>query len=637
MFNFNKTSREEKVAEALSIQKEEVLGAINFSRVAFMGSISSIEEGVKLLDKFEDAKDSANYDLVLARVNEMANRELSYVNTAQAAEKLFHDLPDKCIIIEQAFVKWLSFVTTYTEAKEMLEKIDNNNPKKRLLILKAISLASNFDEADDIFSLTDADSAEEKIAMEKLLSFVTTIEQAQGIYESAGGDEAEKLAYQKYVSMVSSYSEAEDLFNMAPEEMEKAALSTWLSFAKTIDEFNDIYNNVSGEKAEKMVEAKLEELIKIKLDAITSLKELFELGSEVPERYANLFKNVIAAMIALITNKEEAEQVYALLRNDSELIDELEISVVSKWLQFVNNLEDAMEIWRTTSSSEEVEAIIKTKIDQLLSDKLKTINSFEAAVDFFEDNPLDDTFENPILEKLLSLASSIEQIKRVLELTNNTDDLSSLVFTKWLALASSAEELEDLRNNLSLSDQEEEEVTSKWFSLIKTLEEMQNFPLSEISEDSKVHEEFDLKLSKLCLEALHLAQNNLEKVKEIALQAPKESEAEKVCFEKWLSLVPNISEAEELFQAIDDNSDFDTLAVKKWLSLVTTLTEVKVLDSYKMNPEAEELYQRKWNELALEALRKVNSIKEAKRIFPDFPESGEARRELIKKVYELMG
>ncbi len=636
MFTFNRSSREEKVAEALGISEEEVMGAINFSRVAFMGPISSIEEGVKLLDQFEAAKDRANFDLVLARVDEIAARELEYVNTAQAAVKIFCGLPSKSKVFERVLVKWLSFVTTYAEAKEMLEKIDEGNPKRKLSILTAISLASNFDEADDIFSLTDADSEEETMAMEKLLSFVTTMEQAQGIYESAGGDEAEKLAYQKYASLISNYSEAEDLFNMAPKKMEDAALATWLSFAKTIDEFNDIYNNVSGEEAEKMVETKLSELIKSKLDGAASLKELFELYGEIPERCTESRKNIIAVMIVLIANKEEAEQVHDLLENDSELTDELEISIVSKWLTLINTFEDALVIWRATSS-EEVEAIIRVKINQLLADKMQAINSFTEAVDFFENCKLNDSFEKPISEKLLSLAINTEQIKKVLEMADNTDDLLSLVFPKWFALANSVEELEDLRDNLSLSEKEEEEVMSKWFSLINSFEKMDNFPIADIAEDSKIHEEFDVKLNRLCLEAMFLAQNNLERVKEIALQAPKKSEAEKVCFEKWLSLVPNISEAEELFQATDDNSEFETLAVKKWLTFVSTLAEAKALDSYRMNPEAEEMCQRKWEEFALEALRKINSVKEAKQIFPDFPESGEARRELIKKVYELMG
>lgn len=660
---FGTESKEKKTAKELGITEEEVRAAINYSDSFAMIPASSVKEAVEQLQKAQTAMDTKNINLALLKIDELVDRELISINAIQSAVAFYQLLPAKSKKLGTAIAKCLSLVTNSEEAAEIVALTDPKSPERSLAILKQISLAKDYDEAKDVFQETEANTPEEIASMEKCLTFVTDTSQAEEMSDmTAEGSEAEKMAYKKFYSLISDINEAETAYNLAPkefelealtkwlslvsdldeaknvfdsvaEELEEPAFEKWLSLAETIDEVNDIFDSVNDE-FEKMADEKLKKLVLDKAQTAGNFAELEAVYQEIPSSHIDLCRIVLLNLISSAADKDQMQTVYDLATNDSDLWDDLEEKIIIKWLSLINTIEDAGELLDKTSS-ERLEKMIESKMNELLVTEIETADSFEKAEEIFNNINGTEESEKLVLKQMIFLALDIEQMERVYKLVEDNNyekELQGAAFEKCLSLANSINDLETVHDNFSLSKEENEAVLKKWISLVGNKEDMTKVPFAELDKNNSVYQEAVIKLDQFYLQALSSA-SSIAEIEEVVDNAPEGGLTKKAGLEKWLPLVSNASEAED-FLLSTKGEEMEVLAVKKLLSFLTTIREIKrIYDNYQLSPEAKELVQEKWNQLALNV--RIYSLKEARETFKDFPPNGDARREFIKQVYNL--
>jgi len=633
-------SREKKVARELGINVREVLEAINYQPVVISTNVYSLAEAIQKLKQAEELEDEANKKILLLKIDDIIPGELSAANNFQQLSALYELLPSESKMLSAVVNKWLSFATTRGEIQEVLNSLPDDSPEKKAALSKLISLVKDFDEAEEVFQSTEKDTPEETAAMMKWLNFVSDIDQAIQAFEATGDDtEAQKLAFNKCISFVSNLDEAEDIFNRVSEEeeMAKVAFEKWLSLANTAEEIENIYNSVS-DPFEEMASAKLQVIILSKLSTASSFEEVEAIHDGILNGSSDeLYRGVIKRLISLATNKEQMEQIHTMVGNDSEdLQAELEEEIVTKWLLLVTEIEDVKEVY-DAAVTKSAEKMAKDRLRELFSVELAAADTFEKAEEVYENHPEEEGLEKIIIERMILLASNIAQMVRIQTIAsdnNSEGEFDKIVFEKCFSFAQSLSDIEEMHDDFPLSDEEEKLVLKKWISLAQTVEDMDNIPLDNIGERDDVYKEAQTKKDQLYLAALS-GVNQIYQIQEIVSGASDESAARKAGQEKWLSLISNAEEAEEFLDGVQGEG-METVAIKKWLSFPHTLGDFRQVYDRSLNSESEDLVMTKWTESALEALKRVNSTQEAKVLLQDFPENGSARRELIKRVYNLV-
>ncbi len=629
-------SREKRVAKELGINVREVMAAINYQPVTVSTNVYSLAEAVKKLEQAEEVEDEANKKILIIKIDELAQAELSSADNFQKISALYELLPQESKLLNMVVSKWLSYATTKNEIEEVINSMTEDNPEKNLALNKLISAVKDFEEAEEIFQRAEKNTPEEAAAIEKWLTFASDFGQALEIFEVTAEDtEAQKLAFRKCLSLVSDRDEAGDLFNGVPKKLALEAFEKWLSLANTIEEIENVYNNVSG-SFEKMAGDKLQSVVIAMLANATSFEEVEKIHDELSSGVDAINKPVLRKLISLATDKDQMAQIHSLAGNDSDsLQEELEEEIVAKWLLMVTSIDDVKEVYDATVTKE-ADKMAKDRLRELFSIQLAAADTFEKAEEAYNNCPEEEGLEKIALERMIALASKIGQMVQINQLASNNDleeEFDKVVFEKCFSFANSLVEIEEMHDNFPMSGNQEELVLKKWISLAQTIEDMDNIPLGGLDEDDEVYREAQTKKDGLYLEVLASA-DQIYRIQEIVSNVSDDSVARKTGNEKWLSLVSNAEEAEEFFCSVS-GEEMETLAVKKWLTFSNNISDFYNISNRTMNAESEALVLAKWNELALEALKKVNSVKEAKELLQYFPGSGEARRELIKRAYNL--
>jgi|GEM_PF-2330024 len=632
-------SREKKVARELGINIHEVMAAVNYQPVVISTNVYSLAEAVKKFKQAEELEDEKNKKILIVKIDELAQAELYSADDFQKVAALYELLSQESKTLSAVTKKWISCATTKDEIQEIVNSLPGESPEKEIALGKLISLVDDFDEAREVFQGTEKDTPEETAAMVKWLSFVSDIDQAIEAFEATGDDsEAQKLAFDKCLSFVSSLDEAEDMFNRTSDEMAKAAFEKWLSLANTAEEIENIYNSVS-DSFEEMASAKLQKVIISQLPAASSFEEVEGIHDGLLNGSPDeLYRAVIRRLIALATSKEQMEQIHTMAGNDSDdLQAELEEEIVVKWLLLVTEIEDVKEVY-DAAVTKQAEKMAKDRLRELFSAKLAAADTFEEAEEAYDNCPDEEGLERIAIERMILLASSIGQMVRIETMVSDNDlggEFDKIAFEKCFSLAQSLSDIEEMHDDFPLSDEEEKLVIKRWISLAQTMEDMNNIPLDDLSERDDVYKEAQKKKDQFYLAALSSA-DKIYQIQEIVSGTSDESVARKAGQEKWFSLISNVEEAEELLDGVQ-GEEMETTAVKKWLSFSHDIGDFGQVYDRSLNSESKDLIMTKWTESALEVLRRISSIKEARELLPYFPESGEARRELIKKAYSLVG
>jgi len=631
-------SREKKVARELGISIHEVMAAVNYQPVVISTNVYSLAEAIQKLKQAEELEDETNRKILLLKIDDIIPGELSAANNFQQLAALYELLPSESKMLSAVANKWLSCAATKDEVQEVVNSLPDGSLEKRPALVKLVSLAKNFDEAEEVFQNTEKDTPEETAAMIKWLSFASDIDQAIQAFEATGDDsEAQKLAFNKCVSFVSNLDEAEDIFNRVSDEMAKVAFEKWLSLANTADEIENIYNSVSS-PFEEMAAAKLQTIILSELSTTSSFEEVEAIHDGILSGSSDeLFRGVARRLIFLVTTKEQMEQVHTMVGNDSDsLQEELEEEIVTKWLSMVTEIEDVKDVYEA-AVTKNAEKMAKDRLRELFSVQLVAADTFEKAEEVYDNRPGEEDLEKIVIERMVLLASNIGQMVRIQAIVSDNDlggEFDKILFEKCFSLAQSLVDIEEMHDGFPLSDEEERLVLRRWTSLAQTIEEMDNIPLDNLSENDDVCKEVQAKKDQLYLAALSNV-NQIYQIQEIVSGASDDSAARKAGQEKWLALVSNVEEAEEFLDGVQGEV-METAATKKWLSFPHNLGDFGQVYDRGLNSESKDLVMEKWTESALEALKRASSVKEAKDLLPNFPESGAARRELIKRVYSLI-
>lgn len=629
-------SREKRLAKELGINVNEVMAAINYQPVVISTTVYSLAEAIQKFRQAEESEDEANKKILLRKIDDIVSRELSSADNFQKVASLYEILPPESKFLNTILSNWLSYAATKEEIEEVINSMTKDSPEKHLALSKLIYVAKDSEEVEEIFQNIDKNTPEEAVAMKKWLVFANDFSQALEIFEATEEEtEAQKLAFKKCLSLVSNLDEAENLFNDTPKKLETEAFEKWLSLASTIEEIENVYNNVSG-SFEKVAGDKLRAVVIATISSAASFEEVEKIHEALSSGTDEINRPILRRLISLAISKDQMAQIHSLAGNDSDdLQEELEEEIVAKWLQLVTGIDDVKEVYDATVTKK-ADKMVKDRLRELFLIQLASVDTFEKAEETYDNCLEEEGLEKIALERMIVLASSVEQMVRIDNLVsgnNLEDELDQVVFEKCFSLANSLGEIEEMYNDLSMSDSQQESVLKKWISLAQTVEDMENISLGDFDEDDEVYREAQAKKDKLYLEALASA-NQIYRIQEIVSNVSDDSEARRAGNEKWLSLISNAEEAKEFFGSVG-GEDMETAAVKKWLTFLNDISDFENIAIHSMNDESEALVLAKWNELAFKALKKVNSVKEAKDLLRYFPDSGEARRELIKRAYNL--
>lgn len=154
-------------------------------------------------------------------------RYLSFVTTCEQAKEIYLAEWKSFNSKELPLKKWLSLISTVKEAKEAYAFVGNNSTEKGLAWQVWISAITSVDEAKEasLFSLrnisidTPVEWHDPMLAWQKWFSLISTAAEAQEAYQHApNGSDFQRQACHKWLTLITTEDEAIEAYNNAPAD-----------------------------------------------------------------------------------------------------------------------------------------------------------------------------------------------------------------------------------------------------------------------------------------------------------------------------------------------------------------------------------------------------------------------------------